>query len=948
MLTSRWVRSLPFLIAFVLAAQAGLASGGPAGAGIFAWMGADGGAALRAAETRDTLGWVRPGLYGPGWTGFTQRTTDAPEQLESGCWRYAGTLIPEGQDAGVDYTVTARGVAGGVELAYAFTAREPVLLNSLHVRVELPVRFAAGARIRFAEKELVLPASYQGRPSLYYAAGRAAELSLAGGIRLSSSQQVQIELEDGREWGGSAHSLSFHLLHDGQARNLPAGSVMELSLRVEADTMTEPVFEPTIESRTDTSGWFAFEMPPDVPRGADEQFEGAVDFSQSIETPAGKHGLLRVEGEHFAFEDGTPAKFWGVNLDSGAGLPDKEHAPLVARRMAQLGINIARFTLDGPAPRGLIARGETTQQLDPEMLDRMDYFVSCLKERGIYVRLDLMHYRVFEPADGVDAPPKPEEIGHWCGGPAMYYQPKVEELHRDFAAKLLLHENPYTGLRYVDDPAMAFAGIVNENSIFFYPEKMTDSGRSALDALYDEWQESHPEGTRIRFLAELERGYYERMYDYLRDIGVKTPIACSNMLMNAPDAQLQALVGDHVEFNVYFDHPHHGYRWVRNQPLLKERGGILPETTAASAAGKPYALTEINFCNSRYRMEAPLITLAYASLQDWDAILWWDYHASWDRAGKYEEFLGASRLFSLKDNPMLMAQFGAASVAFRGGYISPARTRINVKLDDADVFADPNWVWRTGWSAPSPHSPFAVLSLLCQVRSQYENAGGRTPDLTLQTSSADGGDERVIQIADPVEAMESDPDLVWRAVRDTLRDLKLGAMPGPGATTLTSDTHELSWDTVEGVLTIDAERFQAAVGFLAGRRVKLHDFTLDLPPAGEGVAQAPFAAVSFSSLDGKPLGRSSHILLATVGRAEDTGQVWEEDPEGYFAATAGTAPVLAEPVRGRVTWSGRRLKAFPLSAAGKRLGELRPERDETGEALAIGSADTLWYELVPD
>jgi hypothetical protein len=723
---------------------------------------------------------------------------------------------------------------------------------------------------------------------------------------------------------------------------------MELSLRVEANGMTEPVFQPTIESRTDTSGWFPFEMPADVPRGDEEQFGGAVDFSQSIEKPAGKHGFLRVAGEHFEFEDGTAAKFWGVNLDSGAGLPDKDHAPLVARRMAQLGINIARFTLDGPAPRGLIARGETTQQLDPEMLDRMDYFISCLKERGIYVRLDLMHYRVFEPADGVDAPPKPEEIGHWCGGPAMYYQPKVEQLHRDFAAKLLLHENPYTGLRYVDDPAMAFAGIVNENSIFFYPEKMTDSGRRALDALYDEWLESHADGTRVRFFAELERGYYERMYDYLRGIGVKIPIACSNMLMNAPEAQLQALVGDHVEFNIYFDHPHRDYRWIRNQPMLKERGGIIPETAAASAAGKPYALTEINFCNTRYRMEAPLLTAAYASLQDWDAVLWWDYHASWDRAGEYEEFLGATPMFSVKDNPMMMAQFGAASVAFRRGYMSPARTRINVKLDDADVFADPNWVWRTGWSAPSPHSPFAVLSLLCQVRSQYEDASGRTPDLTLQTSSADGGDERAIEIRDPVEAMESDPDLVWQAVRDKVSDLNLAAIPGPGATTLTSDTHELSWDTEKGVLTIDAERLQAAVGFLAGRRIELHDFTLDLPRAEEGVAQAPFAAVSLCSLDGKPLGESSHILLATVGRAEDTGQVWEEDSEGYFAATAGTAPVLAEPVRARVTWSGRSLKALPLSPAGKRLGELLPERDGTGEALEIGSAGTLWYELVPN
>ena len=313
------------------------------------------------------------------------------------------------------------------------------------------------------------------------------------------------------------------------------GSKFEQILLLEVEGMKKMVCEPTIKSQTDTSGWFPFDLPPDVPARGEGGFEGAVDFSGSIEKPAGKHGFLRVSGEHFAFADGTPIKFWGVNLDSGGGVPEQAHAPFAARRMAQLGINVARFAVDHEAPRGIIAPGNDTQHIDAEMLDRLDYFVSCLKENGIYTRLDLMHYRIYRPGDGVDAPQRERGEPPYGGGPAMYFDPKAEALHKQFATQLLLHESPYTGLRYVDDPAMVFVGIVNENTIFFYPRRMTDSGRKTLDGRYEEWLKTHPGGAKMRFLAGLERGYYERMHAFLREIGVKTPIAGHNMVMNAAD-----------------------------------------------------------------------------------------------------------------------------------------------------------------------------------------------------------------------------------------------------------------------------------------------------------------------------------------------------------------------------------------------------------------------------
>lgn len=68
-----------------------------------------------------------------------------------------------------------------------------------------------------------------------------------------------------------------------------------------------------------------------------------LSFLYSEEKPAGKHGFLKVDGDHFAFEDGTEARFFGVNFNSGANFPTHKHSEMVAERLAQTGINLVRF-----------------------------------------------------------------------------------------------------------------------------------------------------------------------------------------------------------------------------------------------------------------------------------------------------------------------------------------------------------------------------------------------------------------------------------------------------------------------------------------------------------------------------------------------------------------------------------------------------------------------------
>ena len=136
-----------------------------------------------------------------------------------------------------------------------------------------------------------------------------------------------------------------------------------------------------------------------------------ISFVFRAEKPAGKHGFMKVNGSHFSFEDGTPARFWGVNFNGGACFPSFDYSEKVARRLAKTGVNIVRFhQLDAEWNTPNIfsfSKGErigSTLELHPESMKRLDYLIKCLKEEGIYVYLDMNTYRNFKSGDCVENP----------------------------------------------------------------------------------------------------------------------------------------------------------------------------------------------------------------------------------------------------------------------------------------------------------------------------------------------------------------------------------------------------------------------------------------------------------------------------------------------------------------------------------------------------------------
>jgi hypothetical protein len=198
----------------------------------------------------------------------------------------------------------------------------------------------------------------------------------------------------------------------------------------------------------------------------DDASPGVADVSGWLTKPAGALGPIQVGPGGHLYAGRQRVRFLGVNVCVAACFPRKEDADKLAARMAKFGINVVRFHhMDMEvAPDGLRSRsGPGTGELDAGSLDRLDHFISRLKKQGIYSNINLLVSRPFSKGDGL--PAEIEQVGwkerHVAG---FFYEPMLK-LQKDYARKLLTHHNPYTGLTYAEDPAVAFVEVNNENGL---------------------------------------------------------------------------------------------------------------------------------------------------------------------------------------------------------------------------------------------------------------------------------------------------------------------------------------------------------------------------------------------------------------------------------------------------------------------------------------------------
>jgi hypothetical protein len=224
----------------------------------------------------------------------------------------------------------------------------------------------------------------------------------------------------------------------------------------------QPRLEPGPEPAPDA--WY-----PYVPTEDTFSDESITDMSRLLHRPAGVHGPVHQVGDKLAFADGTEVKFWGL----GASIPaSDETMDLRARYYAKHGVNLVRLH-PVQAVAGLLQRDPASgeHRLDPARVARLDRWFAALKAAGIYMTWSPVYPHVITADDGYPAELFDELPARGAGKSTSGYVNYMHDLQQaewHWLRALLLHRNAYTGLRYIDDPALAVVEVHNEDSVFWH------------------------------------------------------------------------------------------------------------------------------------------------------------------------------------------------------------------------------------------------------------------------------------------------------------------------------------------------------------------------------------------------------------------------------------------------------------------------------------------------
>ncbi len=660
--------------------------------------------------------------------------------------------------------------------------------------------------------------------------------------------------------------------------------------------LTQGVFVPRGKLKPDersglaAEGWFAYE-PVEAVAGA----ESLLDLRPLNETEAGVHGFVGRKGKDFVLGDGTPVRFWGVN--AGPNVVDQGHdlVDLLAGRLARFGVNAVRY--HGPI---FDASGDPARA-DAARLDNVFYLVAALRRQGIYKNLSVYFPLWFpvRPDYGIEGY---ADSGDRIPFALLYFDKRMQEIHRAWLRQLLTTRNPYTGRTLARETAVASVEIVNEDSLFFWTftrKNVPEVHWRRLEGLFGAWlvrrhgsiekalaawggagmpEDSPREGRagiheawhmtsaainqaddakrrrisdQVRFLTELQRGYYEQTVDYIKkELGYGGLVSCSNWQVSDP-ATLDALerytytAGDLIDRHGYFGGEHEGQGAAWSVGV----GHTWKDAAAVSApAGLPlqflqtgdlpHTITEIGWPSpNRYRADCTLLAAAYGALQGLDGLYWFAVgDNSLCDTGMNKFAVGV---------PTVYGSFPAAALAYRRGDIAEAEEVAGWTLRLDDLYA------MAGGAAAAP-----ALDAL---------RAADVPRDAKQPGHEGRVDPAWFYIGRLVRRFGDKPSAQVRPGLESLMD--------PAGGRMRSVTGQLDW-RVGMAVTVDTPRAAAVAGFLAkagetslaGGRVRI-------------VSGNEYGAVWVIALDGRPLAESARILVQAVteeqpfGFASDGGRI---------------------------------------------------------------------------
>lgn len=674
-------------------------------------------------------------------------------------------------------------------------------------------------------------------------------------------------------------------------------------------------------------------------------------WSGNDRRPAGSDGFISVEGDHFVDGKGREIRFIGTNIGMTGCFPEHEDAEQLALELKRYGINIVRlhYVSHRSPKEGYPVKDSF---IEPLQLERFDYLFAKLKEQGIYTYFQLNIARKFGRVNGVE---NAHLLPYYKNG-IDNVDPLMISLQKRFHKEILTHVNPYTGLSYKDDPAVAMMELANENSIVnaWYAPKynfpnIVEPYRTRMRERWETWLRNrygNIEGMDLEptsrkcdyaeFLYGLESSYFSDLYFNVKHrLGVRCPVTGTQLGygFNQPQAAT-----DFCDMHGYWCHPAFpGGKWnnahwnLRNGALVNSFGhpaSVLAAMAHSRILGKPFTVSEYDHPNLNfYCAEGNLMLSAMGAFQNWSALMQfaWILDRDYDR-----DYI--CPMFDMCSATQKLAHFPACWAMFVRGDVKKGSAGL--------VFAFPS---------------SAAADIQDVARNGAANAHNRLDSELLKSLPLSVLSGRQI---------EEQPGLFSEKGRKIIREESDVPEPLSRAYSeklLKSGTGEILWDWREpdgGVFMVDTERTKVFSGFVRGRSFLFRGMKLT-----PGKTRSDWLTLSLTLSNPRETSFRGNILqpgswlLAVTGLVGNTDEkiVGVEGSPGKISCSApdggrvGTGPVLCEGVEAELVFAGLggRLRCYALDPGGQRKFELPVGIGDSGEAVVRTGPQyrTVWYEI---
>lgn len=667
---------------------------------------------------------------------------------------------------------------------------------------------------------------------------------------------------------------------------------------------------------SDTSAWFPF-----VPENAADP--GIVGMNHWLDAPAGKYGFVQIKDEQLVFENGLPVKFWGTNICSRMPFVIEEKADSFVNFLSKWGVNAVRFH-----KFSWYAYHENISTVfDPEKFQAFDYFQSKLREKGMYYGWSHIYGHRVMPGDSGRLLAYQEirnlkyPWSHLNGSTSklVNFAPDLQQLSIDLTVNMLNHVNPYTGLRYADDPALAFVEFQNEDDIFWSAiERALEQAptyRALLCRLFSKWLEQKygtqealdkawgkkniPEGEslekqniypqpnhgifsreyelaveqnrnipvhvldKMRFLYEKQLEFYRKFEKAVRATGYKGVLVSSCWQAGSGISHFYNLHADYsvgmIDRHNYYGGGAGGHRLdtgiVKNDPMIMNPGSGLLSTGLQQVTDRPFSFSEWMSLVPNQWTAEAAPLIAFYGM----GLQGWD--ASFSFATDIPRF---SRFLESEAHGV----YNATSPLHMGLYPALARIVLRGDITESPVISTRN-----------VHVPSLQKGLLNFTELVRQNSDEKEFSGTVTPEMLAVGRFPVRFVNNPEDT--EIPDLTqWIDKENRM---------------ITSATGELVWNYGDHPhITLNTPFSKAVAGFVPDSVIRLGCWTIH--------TNNPFAVILITSLEKtKNLEQSDSILVVAIARGRNTGMNYQTRDGKTFLVSQGNAPLLLEPVQATVS-----------------------------------------------